>query len=60
MYFAGDPLNDKDILLGHHSKADQKRVVIEPSTRPGSYGEENYYEFAMTIDSFPFTIQRPD
>lgn len=60
MYFAGEPLNDKDILLNHHPKAEQKRVVIEPSTRPGSYGEENYYEFALTIDSFPFSLQPTD
>ena len=60
MYFAGEPLNEKDILLNHHPKAEQKRVVIEPSTRPGSYGEENYYEFALTIDSFPFSIERVD
>ena len=60
MYFAGEPLNEKDILLNHHPKAEQKRVVIEPSTRPGSYGEENYYEFALTIDSFPFSIQPTD
>lgn len=60
MYFAGEPLNEKDILLNHHPKAEQKRVVIEPSTRPGSYGEENYYEFALTIDSFPFALQPTD
>lgn len=60
MYFAGEPMNDKDILLNHHPKAEQKRVVIEPSTRPGSYGEENYYEFALTIDSFPFSLTPGD
>lgn len=60
MYFAGEALNEKDILLNHHPKAEQKRVVIEPSTRPGSYGEENYYEFALTIGSFPFSIERAD
>ena len=60
MYFAGEPLNEKDILLSHHPKADQKRVIIEPSTRPGSYGEENYYEFALAIASFPFTLQPTD
>ena len=60
MYFAGEALNEKDILLNHHPKAEQKRVVIEPSTRPESYGEENYYEFALTIDSFPFSIERVD
>ena len=60
MYFAGEPMNEKDILLAHHPKSEQQRVIIEPSTRPGSYGEENYYEFAMTIPSFPFSLERTD
>ena len=53
-------MNEKDILLAHQPKAEQKRLIIEPSTRPGSYGEENYYEFAMTIPSFPFSLERMD
>ena len=60
MYFAGEPENETDILLSHHPKAEQKRLVIEPTTRPGSYGDENYYEFAMTIGSFPFSLERTD
>ncbi len=58
MYFAGEPLNDKDILLGHVPKSEQKRLVVEPSTRPGSYGDENYYVFDMTIGSFGFSLER--
>lgn len=58
MYFAGEPLNDQDILLGMVSKAEQRRLIVEPSTRPGSYGEENYYAFDLTIGSFGFSLQR--
>ena len=59
MYFAGEPLNEKDVLLGHHVKTDQNRVVIEP-TRHADSGEENYYAFDLTIGSFPFDLPRVD
>lgn len=51
MYFAGEEHNEKDFLLSSISKAEQKRLIIEPSRRPGSY-TENLYMFNIALMPF--------
>ncbi|ETW99724.1 MAG: hypothetical protein ETSY1_13965 [Candidatus Entotheonella factor] len=51
MYFAGEPLNDNDVLLSTLPKAEQKRLIIEP-TRHADGSEENLYTFDMPLSSF--------
>ncbi len=51
MYFAGEKHNRDDFLLNSVSKAAQKRLVIEPSRRPGS-GTENLYVFNIALRPF--------
>lgn len=55
MYFAGDPYNKSDILLGAVTKPEQKRLIIEPSRRPGS-SEENLYQFDLVAGTFDFSL----
>ncbi len=51
MYFAGEALNAKEPLIGVLSKAEQQRMIIEPTRRPDS-GEENLFTFDMALGSF--------
>jgi protocatechuate 3,4-dioxygenase beta subunit len=53
MYFAGDEHNQKDFLLNSLSKADQKRLVIEPQRRPGTAAED-LYVFDIALRPFRF------
>ncbi len=51
MYFAGEPLNAKDPLISTLSKAEQQRLIIEP-TRRRSSAEENLFAFDVSLGSF--------
>jgi len=51
MYFAGEQHNRDDFLLNSISKAEQKRLIIEPSRRPGS-SAENQYVFHIALKPF--------
>lgn len=42
MYFAGEKPNRDDRLLNSISKVEQKRLIIEPSRRPGSSTQNQY------------------
>ena len=42
MYFAGEEHNRDDFLLNSISKAEQKRLIIEPSRRSGSNAVNQY------------------
>ncbi len=48
MHFAGEEHNRDDFLLNSISKTEQKRLVIEPSRRPGS-STQNQYVFHITL-----------
>ena len=47
MYFAGEPLNDRDILLSRVPEAERPRLVIKPVR--GTNGEPPVYEFELTL-----------
>jgi len=51
MYFAGEEHNRSDFLLNSVSKAEQKRLIIEPARRPGS-DAENLYTFNIALKPF--------
>lgn len=51
MYFAGEPLNDKDILIKSIPKPERQQLIIEPAQRPGS-SEANLYTFDLSLSSF--------
>jgi len=51
MYFAGEEHNRDDFLLNSISKAEQKRLIIEPARRPGS-DAENQYTFNVALKPF--------
>src|SRR5712691_5354118 len=51
MYFAGEEHNRNDFLLREIPKNEQKRLIIEPSRRPGSY-TENLYVFNIALQPF--------
>jgi protocatechuate 3,4-dioxygenase beta subunit len=51
MYFAGEEHNRDDFLLNSISKAEQKRLIIEPSRRPGS-SRESQYVFNVALMPF--------
>jgi protocatechuate 3,4-dioxygenase beta subunit len=51
MYFAGEEHNQKDFLLNSISKADQKRLVIEPTRGSGA---EDLYVFDIALKPFRF------
>ena len=51
MYFAGEEHNRDDFLLNSISKAEQKRLIIEPTRRPGSNGE-TLYTFNIALKPF--------
>ena len=42
MYFAGDPHLKADRLLNSVPKAEQARLVVEPTRRPGENSEDSY------------------
>ena len=48
MYFAGDPEHSQDPLLNSVSKAEQKNLIVEPTSRNGT----NLYTFNATVDGF--------
>lgn len=51
MYFAGEPLNDKDMLINSIPKSEGKRLIIEPTRRADS-SKENLYTFDVSLSSF--------
>jgi len=51
MYFAGEKHNRDDFLLSSISKAEQKRLIVEPSRRPGS-NTANLYSFNIGLRAF--------
>jgi len=51
MYFAGEEHNRDDFLLNSVSKAEQKRLIIEPARRPES-NAENLYTFNVALKPF--------
>jgi len=51
MYFAGEEHNRNDFLLNEIAKDERKRLIIEPSRRPGSY-TENFYVFNIALQPF--------
>jgi protocatechuate 3,4-dioxygenase beta subunit len=51
MYFAGEEHNRDDFLLNSVSKAEQKRLIIEPSRRAES-NAENLYTFNVALKPF--------
>ncbi len=51
MYFAGEEHNRDDFLLNSVSKAEQKRLIIEPARRPGS-DAGNLYTFNVALKPF--------
>jgi protocatechuate 3,4-dioxygenase beta subunit len=51
MYFAGEEHNRDDFLLNSISKAEQKRLIIEPSRRRGS-SAENQFVFHIALKPF--------
>lgn len=53
MYFAGDPHLKTDRLLNSVSKAEQARLIVEPTRRPGGHTEDAY---AFDISVVPLTI----
>src|SRR5881628_1788419 len=51
MYFAGEEHNRNDFLLNEIAKDERKRLIIEPSRRPGSY-TANLYVFNIALQPF--------
>jgi protocatechuate 3,4-dioxygenase beta subunit len=51
MYFAGEEHNRDDFLLNSISKAEQKRLIVEPARRPES-NTENLYTFDVALKPF--------
>jgi protocatechuate 3,4-dioxygenase beta subunit len=49
MYFAGEALNDSDILLNRVPDAERQKLVIEQA--PGRNGEPPLYEFDLTLSA---------
>lgn len=51
MYFAGEEHNQGDVILRMVPRAEQKRVIIEPTRHPESH-TENVYRFDITMRTF--------
>lgn len=51
MYFAGEAHNQDDVILRMVPRAEQKRVIIEPTRHPES-NAENVYRFNLTMRTF--------